>query len=64
MSYLLPYAKAWVSGVGTAVTAYLGTWTDDVRILGITALITAVATYAVPNGEKPEGGAVDDGSWT
>ena len=49
MNYLTHYAKAWVSGVGTAVTAYAGTWTDDVRVLGIFAVITAIAVYFVPN---------------
>ena len=44
-------AKAWIGGVGAAITAYVGTWTDDVRVLGIFAIITAVATYLVPNGE-------------
>lgn len=42
-------AKAWVGGVGAAVTAYLGTWTDDPRVLGLVALATAFATWAVPN---------------
>lgn len=49
MENLKHYAKAWVSGIGVAVTAYLGTWTDDPRILGVTALLTAVATALVPN---------------
>ena len=42
-------AKAWVGGVGAAITAYIGTWTDDVRILGLAAIVTAIATYMVPN---------------
>lgn len=46
---LKEWAKAWVGGVGAAITAYAGTWTDDVRILGIFAVLTAVATYLVPN---------------
>lgn len=45
----LTAAKAWVGGVGAAITAYAGVWTDDVRVLGIFAIITAIATYAVPN---------------
>ena len=44
-------AKAWVGGVGAAATAYAGTWTDDVRILGVFAIVTAIATYMVPNDE-------------
>lgn len=48
MSFLTA-AKAWVGGVGAAITAYAGTWTDDVRVLGLFAIITAIATYAVPN---------------
>ena len=46
-------AKAWISGVGGAITAYVGTWTDDPRILGIPVILTALATYLVPNGPKP-----------
>lgn len=42
-------AKAWVGGVGAAITAYAGTWTDDIRILGIFAIIASIATYMVPN---------------
>lgn len=42
-------AKAWVGGVGAAITAYAGTWTDDIRILGIFAIIASIATYLVPN---------------
>ena len=42
-------AKAWVGGVGVAATAYAGTWTDDIRILGVFAIVTAIATYMVPN---------------
>lgn len=49
MSKLLPYAKAWVGGVGAAITAYMGTWTDDPRVLGLAAIITAGATYLAPN---------------
>lgn len=45
----LTAAKAWVGGVGAAITAYAGTWTDDVRVLGLFAVITAIATYMVPN---------------
>lgn len=46
-------AKAWVGGVGAAITAYAGTFTDDVRILGAFAVITAIATYMVPNKPLP-----------
>lgn len=42
-------AKAWVGGVGAAITAYAGTWTDDIRILGIFAIVSAIATYLIPN---------------
>lgn len=42
-------AKAWVGGVGAAITAYAGTFTDDARVLGIFVVITALATYLVPN---------------
>lgn len=42
-------AKAWIGGFGAAVTAYLGTWTDDPRVLGLAALVTAGATWLVPN---------------
>ena len=49
---IAPYAKAWASGIGSAITAYLGTWTDDPRILGFAAIITAVAAYYVPNKEN------------
>lgn len=44
-------AKAWVGGVGAAITAYAGVWTDDVRWLGLFAVLTAIATYLVPNTE-------------
>ena len=54
MKYLTDYAKAWVGGVGAAVTAYAGTWTDDVRILGLFAIVSAIATYLVPNSDSGE----------
>ena len=47
-------AKAWVGGVGAAITAYIGTWTDDPRILGLAAIVTAIATYLVPNSDSGE----------
>jgi len=60
MQNLKHYAKGWISGVGVAVTAYLGTWTDDPRILGVTALVTAVAVVLVPNDDTPSApGPVD-----
>ncbi len=45
-------AKAWVGGLGAAVTAWAGTFTDDPRILGGFAVVTALATYLVPNKAK------------
>lgn len=51
MSNIKHAAKAWVGGVGAAITAYAGTFTDDVRILGAFAVVTALATYFVPNDE-------------
>jgi len=53
MKHILPYAKAWVGGVGAAITAYAGTWTDDIRVLGIFSIVAAIATYLVPNGAPP-----------
>jgi len=49
MNKITEYAKFWVGGFGAAITAYLGTWTDDARVLGVAALVTAAATYFVPN---------------
>jgi hypothetical protein len=46
-------AKMWTGGVGAAVVAYLGTWTDDPRVLAFPAIITAVAVYFVPNEPSP-----------
>jgi len=63
MSNLKAAAKAWVGGVGAAATAYAGTFTDDVRILGAFAVVTAVATYLVPNGE-PTKDLPPPTSWT
>ena len=53
MDTITLYAKFWVGGFGAAITAYLGTWTDDPRILGVAALVTAAATFFVPN-KTPE----------
>lgn len=52
------YAKAWVAGVGGAVVTYASTWTDDPRVIGFFAIVTAVATYLVPNA-APTGPAED-----
>lgn len=49
MNVITKYAKGWIAGVGSAVITYAGTWTDDPRIIGIFAVITAVATVLVPN---------------
>lgn len=49
MSHVREAAKAWVGGVGAAVTAYAGTWTDDVRVLGLFAIVSAIGVYFVPN---------------
>lgn len=49
MTFLRETAKAWVGGVGAAVTTYVGLWTEDPRVIGLAAVISAFAVWLVPN---------------
>lgn len=69
LDHLASRAKAYAALIGAVLTAIIGTGTDNKWLTLGAAVLTAVATYQVPNSDeafdaapKDESGAVEPGS--